>query len=156
MTKVLNLSRHNFKWPWTSRAACPIHINNLRLKKLGKIRLESNLSLDLIYGLSFRIQAASFILHSWVQKTELIFYLADFHGRNWALFSNKTNQGRFYFPWSLLLKSSRSFWIEGSDQTWMRYSNLFRAQFDYFQSWLLCIWQECLCCRSEMNEIMRI
>ena len=53
-------------------------------------------------------------------KTCLIFYLADFQGKNWriagfyekktqhwALFSTKTNQGRFYFHWALLLKSSR-------------------------------------------------
>ena len=69
--------------------------------------------LDLIYGLSLRIKAASYFLESWVQKTGLIFYLVDFHGRNWhipsfyenkaqhwALSSTKTNQGRFYFPWA--------------------------------------------------------
>ena len=56
---------------------------------------------------------ASYFQQSWVQKTGLIFCLADFHGRNWripgsyknkiqhwALFSTKTNQGRFYFHWA--------------------------------------------------------
>jgi len=70
----------------------------------------AKLLLGLIYGLSFWIQAASYFPQSWAQKTCLIFYLADFHGRNWcipgfyenktqhwALFSTKTNQGRFYF-----------------------------------------------------------
>ena len=89
-------------------------------KKIGEIRLSSKLSLDLIYGLSFRIKAASYFPQSWIQNTGLILYLADFHGRNWcilsfyennnqhwALFSTKTNQGRFYFHWALLLKSSR-------------------------------------------------
>ena len=79
-------------------------------KTFGKIRFGSKLSLGL-YGLSFRIQAASYFPQSWVQKTGLVFYLADFDGyRNWhipsfyenktkywALFSTKTNQGRFYF-----------------------------------------------------------
>ena len=84
-----------------------------RFKKFWKIRLGSKLSLGLIYGLSFQIQAASYFPQSWVQKTELIFYLADLHSRNWripgfyenktqhwALFSTKTNQGRFYFHWA--------------------------------------------------------
>ena len=84
-----------------------------RFKKLGKIRFGSKLSLDLIYRLSFRIQAEFYISQSWVQKTGLISYLADFHGRNWcipgfcenktqhwALFSTKPNQGRFYFHWA--------------------------------------------------------
>ena len=53
-----------------------------RFKKFEKILLESKLSLGLIYGLSFRIQAASYFPESWVQKTGLIFYLVDFHGRN--------------------------------------------------------------------------
>ena len=81
-----------------------------RFKKFGEIRLGSKLSLDLIYGLSFRIKAASYFPQSLIQKTGLIFYLADFHGKNWripsfyenktqlwALFSTKTNQGRFFF-----------------------------------------------------------
>ena len=59
---------------------------------------------------------------SWVQKTGLTFYLADFHGRNrlipsfyenktqhWALFSTKTNHSWFYFQWANLLKSSGRF-----------------------------------------------
>ena len=41
--------------------------------------------MDLIYGLSFRIKAASFFPQSWIQKTGLIFYLADFHGRHWSI-----------------------------------------------------------------------
>ena len=62
------------------------------------------------WALSFRIQAASYCPQSWVQRTGLIFYLANIHSKNWripgfyenktqhwALFSNKTNQGRFYF-----------------------------------------------------------
>ena len=60
-----------------------------RFKKFGKIRLWSKLSLGLIYGMSFLIQAASYFQQSLVQKTGIIFYLADFHGRNW--------KGRFYF-----------------------------------------------------------
>ena len=69
---------------------------SLRFKKFGKIRLGANLPLGFIYDLSFRILFS--------------IYLADFHGRNWhilgfydnktqhwALFSTKTNQGRFYF-----------------------------------------------------------
>ena len=83
------------------------------IKKIGKIWLGSKLSLGLMYGLSFRIQTTLYFPQSWVQKTGLIFYLADFHGRNWlipgfdenitqhwALFSTKTNQGRFYFQWA--------------------------------------------------------
>ena len=35
-----------------------------RFKKFGKIRLGSKLSLGLIYGLSFRIQAASYFPQS--------------------------------------------------------------------------------------------
>ena len=65
-----------------------------RLKKFEKILLESKLSLGLIYGLSFRIQAASYFPESWVQKTGLIFYLVDFHGRNCRIpgfDENKTN-----------------------------------------------------------------
>ena len=62
-----------------------IQIQSRRFKKLGKIRLRSKLSLGLIYDLSFRIQAASYFSQSWVQKTGLIFYLADFHGRNWCI-----------------------------------------------------------------------
>ena len=65
-----------------------------RLKKFEKILLESKLSLGLIYGLSFRIQAASYFPESWVQKTGLIFYLVDFHGRNCRISGfdeNKTN-----------------------------------------------------------------
>ena len=71
-----------------------------------KIRYRSKLSLGIIYGLNFRILTASYFPQSWVQKTGLIFYLADFHWRNWyipafyknktqhwALFSTKTNQG---------------------------------------------------------------
>ena len=64
-----------------------------RFKKFVKIRLESKLSLGLIYGLSFRIQAASYFPPSWIQKTDLIFYLVDFHGRNWRIpsfYENKT------------------------------------------------------------------
>ena len=53
-----------------------------RFKKFGEIRLGSKLSLDLIYGLSFRIKAASYFPQSWIQKTGLIFYLADLNGRN--------------------------------------------------------------------------
>ncbi len=81
-----------------------------RLKKFKKIRLRSILSLDFIYGLRFRIQAACYFPQSWVQKTGFILYLLDFHGRNWripgfcenktqhwAWFSNKTNQGCFIF-----------------------------------------------------------
>ena len=62
-------------------------------------------SFGFIYGLSFRIQAASNFQSSVKNR-----YLADFHGRNWRipgfmkarlntepLFSTKTNQGRFYF-----------------------------------------------------------
>ena len=45
-----------------------------RLKKFGKIRLGSKLLLGLIHGLSFRIQ-----------RTGLIFYLEDFHVRNWRI-----------------------------------------------------------------------
>ena len=47
------------------------------LKNSGKysLGLTSKLSLGLIYGLSFRIQAASYFPQSWVQKTGLIFYL---------------------------------------------------------------------------------
>ena len=84
-----------------------------RFKKFMKIRLKSKLSLGLIYGLSFWIQAASYVPQSWGKKTGLIFYLADFHARNWHipgfyenktqhwdLFSTKTNQGRFYFHWT--------------------------------------------------------
>ena len=52
-----------------------------RFKKIGKIRVGYKLSLALIYGLSFRIQAASNLS----SKTGLIFYLADFHGRNWPI-----------------------------------------------------------------------
>ena len=76
------------------------------LENSGKKRLGFKLSLDLIYGLSFRIQAASNYKQSWVQKTGFISYLVDFNGRNWlipgfyenktqhwALFSTKTNQG---------------------------------------------------------------
>ena len=40
------------------------------------------MSLGLIYGLSFQIKAASHFQQSLVQKTGLIFYLADFHDRN--------------------------------------------------------------------------
>ena len=64
-----------------------------RFKKYGKIRLGSKLSLGLIYGLSFRFQAASYFSESLVQKTGLIFYLADFHGKNWSIpsfYKNKT------------------------------------------------------------------
>ena len=39
----------------------------------------------LIYDLSFRIQAAFHFQKTWVQKTGLIFYLTDFHGRNWRI-----------------------------------------------------------------------
>jgi len=69
--------------------------------------------LGLIYGLRFQIQGASHFQQSLVQKTGLIFYLVDFHGRNWripgfdenkiqhsALFSTKTNQGWFYFQYA--------------------------------------------------------
>ena len=56
-----------------------------RLKKIGKIRLGSKLSLGFIYGLSFRIQAAYYFSQFWVQKTGLTFYLADFHARNWRI-----------------------------------------------------------------------
>ena len=51
-------------------------------KKFGEIRVGSKLSLGLIYGLSFRIQAASYFPQSWVQKPGVIFYLADFHGKD--------------------------------------------------------------------------
>ena len=61
-----------------------------RFKKFGKIRLGSKLSLGLIYDLSFWIQAASYFPQSWVKKK---------HTQHWALFSAKTNQGRFYFYW---------------------------------------------------------
>ena len=37
--------------------------------------------MGLFYGLSFRIQAASYFTRSWFLKTGLILYLADFHGR---------------------------------------------------------------------------
>ena len=80
------------------------------LKNSGKYGSGLKLSLDLIYDLSFRIKAASYFPQSWIKKNGLIFYLADFHCRNWripsfmtqhgALFSTKTNQGRFYFHWA--------------------------------------------------------
>ena len=41
----------------------------MRDEKFGKIRLESKVSLGLIYDLSFRIQAASYLPQSLVQKT---------------------------------------------------------------------------------------
>ena len=57
-----------------------------RFKKFVKIRLGSKLSLGLIYGLSFRIQDASYFPQSFeLKKTGLIFYLADFHGSNWRI-----------------------------------------------------------------------
>ena len=71
------------------------------LKKFGKIRFGFKLSLGLIYGLSFRIQTTSYFPKSWVHKTGLIFYLADFHGRNWRIpgfYENKTP----HFTYSLL------------------------------------------------------
>ena len=43
-------------------------VQSPRLKKIGKIQLGSYLLLGLIYGLSFRIQAASYFLQSWVKK----------------------------------------------------------------------------------------
>ena len=52
-----------------------------RFKNFGKIRF----ALGLIYGLSNRIQAAFYFPQSWVQNTGLIFYSADFHGRNWRI-----------------------------------------------------------------------
>ena len=86
-----------------------------RFKNSGKYVIRSKLSLGLIYGLSFWFQA-SYFRQSWVQKTGLLFYLVDFHGRNWripgfyenntqhrALLSTKTNQGRFYFYRALIL-----------------------------------------------------
>ena len=70
------------------------------------------------WAFGFKLQ--SYFPQSLVPKTGLIFYLADFHGRNWripgfyenktqhwALFSTKPNQGRFYHHWALLLKWSR-------------------------------------------------
>ena len=95
------------------------------IKIFWKIRLGSKLSLGLIYGLSFRIQAASYFPQSWVQKTGLIFYLADFYARNWRIpgfirtrlniepYSTlKPTKVGFliYFHWASLLKSSRRFW----------------------------------------------
>ena len=87
-----------------------------RLKKFGKIRLGSKLSLGLIDGLSFRIQTASYFPQSWVKKTALYNIWGIFHDWNWlipgfdenktqhwALISTKTNQGRFYFHWVQLL-----------------------------------------------------
>ena len=82
-----------------------------RNKKIGKIRLGSTLSLGLIYGLRFGIQAASYFPQSCVQITGLIFYLADFHVWNWCIQGfeqNKTNilslftktNHRFYFRWA--------------------------------------------------------
>ena len=52
-----------------------------RFKKYGKIPLGSQLSLGLIYGLSFRIQATS----HFPQSSLKIFFLADFLGRNWRI-----------------------------------------------------------------------
>ena len=68
-------------------------VQSPRFNKFGKIRLGAKLSLGLIYALSFCIQTASYIAQSWVQKTGLLFYLADFHGRNWRIpgfYENKT------------------------------------------------------------------
>jgi len=51
----------------------------------------AQLSLGLIYDVSFRIQAASYFPPS--SKTGLLFHLADFHGRNWRIpgfYENKT------------------------------------------------------------------
>ena len=66
----------------------------------------------------FTAWAFGFKLHLIFPRVELktrfnLFYLVDFHGRNWrilgfyenktqhwALFSTKTNQGRFYFHWA--------------------------------------------------------
>ena len=56
-----------------------------RFINFKKMRLRSKLSLGLIYGLSFRFKAASFIPSSWVQKPGVIFCLVDFHGRNWRI-----------------------------------------------------------------------
>ena len=60
------------------------------LKQSGKYG--SKLSLGLIFGLSFRIQSAFYFPQSWVQKTGLIFYLADFHGRNWRILGFSENK----------------------------------------------------------------
>ena len=70
-----------------------------RFKKLGKIRIWSKLSWGLIYGLSFQIQSSSQFPQNLVQKTGLIFNLADFHDRNWRIpgfCENKTQH------WALL------------------------------------------------------
>ena len=60
-----------------------------------QLRLGSKLSLGLIYYLRFRIQTASYFPQSWVKKKNiLIFYLADFHGRDWCI--QGFHEKRFY------------------------------------------------------------
>ena len=69
---------------------------------IKKIR-ENKLLFGLIYGLSFRIQAASYFPQSWVHKTGRNWRIPGFDEnktQHWALFSGKTNQGRFYFHWA--------------------------------------------------------
>ena len=89
------------------------HIFSLspRFKKFGKIRLGPSCRIGPY--LQLELLDSSCILfsteYSWVQKNGLVFYSAEFHGWNWripgfdenktqhwALFSTKTNQGRFY------------------------------------------------------------
>ena len=81
----------------------------LLFSKLEKLRCSG-----LIYGLSFRIQAASYFPQSWVQQTGLIFYLADFHGRNRRIpdFDENKSQDSPLKP-SKVGIISVSFWITG-------------------------------------------
>ena len=77
-----------------------------RFKYLGKIRLGFNLSLNLIYDLSFRIKAASYFPQSWVHYTGLIFYLVDFHGRNWRIPGFDENKTQ-YWAWFYIETNQR-------------------------------------------------
>ena len=94
-------------------------IQSLRFKKIRKIWLGSKLLLGLIYCLSFWIQNASYFPQSWVQKNSLIFYLADFHGRNWCIpsfYENKTQHMNLILHWnqprSVLFSLGLTPWVE--------------------------------------------
>ena len=77
----------------------------------------------------------------------LIFFLVDFHVRNWcipgfyenktqhcALFSTKTNQGRFYFHWVKLLQSCRKSFSCQSRDTSCRQSWVLKSGLRYYGS----------------------
>ena len=82
------------------------------LKNMGKYGSGLSCRWVLFKTWAFGFKRHLIFLRVEFKKTGLIFYLSDFHGRNWripgfsenktqhwALFFTKPNQGRFYFHW---------------------------------------------------------